>query len=183
MWMAVKACRYDRLEHTAPMKVFTHLDDALRLNEEETLLLDSVRALARDKLAPRAEAYDRSSEFPWDNVEDINALGLNTPCSSRKPMAGQPCPTASISPVCGKFPKLAPRPGAPRDKSLVARRHAKVSSAWDPICQIDRAPHGAGQGKHRWLAFVRVSPDTKFRAARDSHPVHVLSLYPIRAPP
>jgi hypothetical protein len=36
-----------------PVKVFSHLDDTLRLNEEETLLLDSVRALARDKIAPR----------------------------------------------------------------------------------------------------------------------------------
>lgn len=59
------------------MKVFAQLDDTLRLNEEESLLLDSVRALARDKIAPRAEGHDRDSSFPWDNVEDINALGLN----------------------------------------------------------------------------------------------------------
>jgi alkylation response protein AidB-like acyl-CoA dehydrogenase len=59
------------------MKVFSQLEDTLRLNEEETLLLDGVRALARDRLAPRAAAYDKSGDFPWDNVKDINELGLN----------------------------------------------------------------------------------------------------------
>ncbi len=59
------------------MRVFAQLDDTLRLNEEESLLLDSVRTLARDKIAPRAEGHDRDGSFPWDNVADINALGLN----------------------------------------------------------------------------------------------------------
>ena len=36
-----------------------------------------MRTLARDQIAPRAAAYDRSGEFPWDNVRAINALGLN----------------------------------------------------------------------------------------------------------
>lgn len=59
------------------MKVFHQLDATLDLDDEESLLLDSVRALARDRIAPRATAYDKSGEFPWDNVKDINALGLN----------------------------------------------------------------------------------------------------------
>jgi acyl-CoA dehydrogenase len=59
------------------MGVFERLDATLELPEEERLLLDQVKALARDKLAPRAAAYDRSGAFPWDNVRDINALGLN----------------------------------------------------------------------------------------------------------
>jgi acyl-CoA dehydrogenase len=42
------------------------------------MLLDSVRTLARDAIAPRAERYDRSGEFPWENVKAINALGLNS---------------------------------------------------------------------------------------------------------
>jgi len=41
------------------------------------MLLDSVQSLATERLAPRAADYDRSAEFPWDNVNDINALGLN----------------------------------------------------------------------------------------------------------
>jgi alkylation response protein AidB-like acyl-CoA dehydrogenase len=57
--------------------VFDRLDATLALNEDERMLLESVRSLARDELAPRAEGYDRSAEFPWDNVNAINALGLN----------------------------------------------------------------------------------------------------------
>ena len=59
------------------MKVFTQLDDTLQLNDEESLLLDSVRALSRDRIAARAADHDRDSSFPWDNVADINELGLN----------------------------------------------------------------------------------------------------------
>jgi acyl-CoA dehydrogenase len=53
------------------------LDALPPLSPEEAQILDSVRALARDKIAPSAEHYDRSAEFPWDNVRAINALGLN----------------------------------------------------------------------------------------------------------
>ena len=41
------------------------------------MLIESVRTLARDRIAPNAARYDRSGEFPWENVEAINALGLN----------------------------------------------------------------------------------------------------------
>jgi acyl-CoA dehydrogenase len=57
--------------------LFSRLDALPPLSPEERQLLDSVRALARDEIAPRAAAYDRSGEFPWDNVKAINALGLN----------------------------------------------------------------------------------------------------------
>jgi len=59
------------------LNVLERLDASLALSEDERLLLDSVRALAAEKIAPRAAGYDRSGEFPWDNVEAINALGLN----------------------------------------------------------------------------------------------------------
>ena len=59
------------------MNPFDRLDAALALPETERLLLDSVRTLAREQIAPRAAHYDRSGEFPWDNVQAINALGLN----------------------------------------------------------------------------------------------------------
>jgi len=59
------------------MDVLNQLDGTLDLNDEESLLLDSVRSLARDRLAPRAATYDRTGDFPWDNVKDINELGLN----------------------------------------------------------------------------------------------------------
>jgi acyl-CoA dehydrogenase len=41
------------------------------------MLVDSVKTLARETLAPRAAEFDRVAEFPWANVEAINRLGLN----------------------------------------------------------------------------------------------------------
>jgi len=57
--------------------LFNRLDALPPLSSEEQQLLDSVRALARDEIAPRAAEYDRKSEFPRANIEAINALGLN----------------------------------------------------------------------------------------------------------
>ncbi len=59
------------------MNVFDRLDRFPALNSEELALLENVRSLSREKIAARAEYYDRSAEFPWDNVNAINALGLN----------------------------------------------------------------------------------------------------------
>jgi acyl-CoA dehydrogenase len=59
------------------MSVFDRLDATLTLPDHERMVVASVQALARDEIAPRAEAIDRSGEFPWANVRAINALGLN----------------------------------------------------------------------------------------------------------
>ena len=59
------------------MNVFDRLDASVDFTAEERMLIDSVRALARDRIAPSAAEHDRSGEFPWDNVKAINALGLN----------------------------------------------------------------------------------------------------------
>ncbi len=59
------------------MNVLTRLDGSQKWTQEESMLLDSVRQLASEKIAPRAAAYDKSGEFPWDNIQEINALGLN----------------------------------------------------------------------------------------------------------
>jgi acyl-CoA dehydrogenase len=57
--------------------VFERLDALPALSQEERQLLDSVKALAHEEIAPRAAEYDRTGEFPWDNIRAINALGLN----------------------------------------------------------------------------------------------------------
>jgi acyl-CoA dehydrogenase len=57
--------------------LFARLDALPPLSPEERQLLDSVTALARDEIAPRAADYDRNAEFPWDNIRAINRLGLN----------------------------------------------------------------------------------------------------------
>ena len=59
------------------MSILDRLDARIPLSEDEQMLLDSVRALARDYIAPRAADYDRSKAFPWDNIRQINSLGLN----------------------------------------------------------------------------------------------------------
>jgi acyl-CoA dehydrogenase len=59
------------------MNLLERLDARVALDNEERMLLDSVRAMARDEIAPRAEHHDRTGEFPWKNVEAINTLGLN----------------------------------------------------------------------------------------------------------
>jgi acyl-CoA dehydrogenase len=59
------------------MNVFDRIDASVELPDHEVQLLASVRALANERIAPRAAHYDRSGEFPTENVEAINALGLN----------------------------------------------------------------------------------------------------------
>ena len=59
------------------MNILEKLDNRLVLAEEERMLMESVQSLAREQIAPRAEHYDRTGKFPWDNVKAINNLGLN----------------------------------------------------------------------------------------------------------
>jgi alkylation response protein AidB-like acyl-CoA dehydrogenase len=59
------------------LNVFHRLDATVRFSDEERMLLEAVRNLARERIAPRAAEYDRSGEFPWDNIRAINELGLN----------------------------------------------------------------------------------------------------------
>ncbi len=60
------------------MTVLDRLTAAIPLNESEAILVDSVRSLAKNVIAPKATSFDESGEFPWDNVRAINELGLNT---------------------------------------------------------------------------------------------------------
>jgi acyl-CoA dehydrogenase len=59
------------------MEVFRRIDAIPALSDEERLLLDSVRRVARGPIAERAAQHDASGAFPWDNVRALNALGLN----------------------------------------------------------------------------------------------------------
>jgi len=59
------------------LNIFERLDAAIELTDDESMLLDSVRALSRGEFTQRAALYDKSGEFPWDNVKAINNLGLN----------------------------------------------------------------------------------------------------------
>jgi len=59
------------------MKIFERFDRRQHWSEEEQLLLDSVRKMVEDEIAPRAAGFDRTGEFPWTNVKAIGELGLN----------------------------------------------------------------------------------------------------------
>ena len=59
------------------MQLFERIREAQPLSDDERMLVGLVRELVGDKIAPRAEAYDRDEAFPWDNIRDMNELGLN----------------------------------------------------------------------------------------------------------
>jgi len=62
--------------------VTTSTTAAYRLTEEQVLLRETVRALAEERIAPRAAEIDRSGDFPWDIKELLAAhdvLGLGFP--------------------------------------------------------------------------------------------------------
>ncbi len=60
------------------MRVFDRLDASVAFSDEERMLLESVRALAREEIAPRARHHDKSGQFPFENINKINKLGLNS---------------------------------------------------------------------------------------------------------
>jgi len=59
------------------MKLIEQVTKARNWSEEERLVLDQVQRIARDVIAPNAGPCDENSEFPWESVKAINALGLN----------------------------------------------------------------------------------------------------------
>jgi acyl-CoA dehydrogenase len=60
------------------MRIFDTLQQHRRWSQDEALVLDQVRRLAADLILPNAERFDRSGEFPWDNIKALNELGANT---------------------------------------------------------------------------------------------------------
>ena len=59
------------------MKLLDKVLNARNWNDEERQILAQVQRVADEVIAPNAEHTDRTAEFPWRNVEAINALGLN----------------------------------------------------------------------------------------------------------
>ncbi len=47
------------------------------LSEEQDALRKAARAVADDKIAPRAAEVDRTSEFPWDVYEALVEVDLH----------------------------------------------------------------------------------------------------------
>ena len=59
------------------MKLLDKIQTARAWNEEERAILEQVQRMVDDVIAPNAARIDETGEFPWVNVEAINALGLN----------------------------------------------------------------------------------------------------------
>lgn len=56
----------------------------LDLAPEKQTLVDRVGALARERFAPRAAAYDRTASFPADDFADLFQAGLHAPTVPRE---------------------------------------------------------------------------------------------------
>ena len=54
------------------------------LNQEQRMMLDTVKDIVREKIKPRAAEIDETGEFPWDTVEIYNENGLLTPLLPEK---------------------------------------------------------------------------------------------------
>ena len=59
------------------MKIFEQLASRRSFSEEECAVLEQVRRVAEEEVAPRAAALDRTGEFPWESLGAVNELGLN----------------------------------------------------------------------------------------------------------
>lgn len=51
----------------------------IELNEEQSMILSTVRDIAQEKIKPRAAEIDDKAEFPWDTVRVFTENGLLTP--------------------------------------------------------------------------------------------------------
>lgn len=59
------------------MKIFAHLDERRRWREDERILLEQVRRVADEVIAPNAARYDEEEQFPQTSIDAVTALGLN----------------------------------------------------------------------------------------------------------
>lgn len=59
------------------MKVFDQLARQRNWPEEERIVLDQVQKVADEIIEPNAARFDDTSEFPWESVNALMALGMN----------------------------------------------------------------------------------------------------------
>jgi len=56
----------------------------IELNQEQRMILKTVRDIAREKIKPRAAEIDEKAEFPWDTVKTYTENGILTPLVPEK---------------------------------------------------------------------------------------------------
>ena len=81
---AARACIID---DRPAMKIFDQLERRRTWSRRSRLLLDAVRRVADEVIAPEAAGFDKSGEFPWDNVKAHQRARAQRRCSCRRPMA------------------------------------------------------------------------------------------------
>ena len=59
------------------MKIFDQLARQRNWPEEERIVLDQVQKVADEIIEPNAARFDETSEFPWESVNALMALGMN----------------------------------------------------------------------------------------------------------
>ncbi|TNC93664.1 MAG: acyl-CoA dehydrogenase [Stygiobacter sp.] len=59
------------------MESFARFEQSRGWNEEETLVIEQVKRITTDIIAPNAEAFEGRKEFPWPNFEAFRQIGLN----------------------------------------------------------------------------------------------------------
>ncbi|MEO8898267.1 MAG: acyl-CoA dehydrogenase family protein [Candidatus Dormibacter sp.] len=107
------------------------------LSDEQREIRNTVRAFARDEVAPRAAAYDQSGEFPYDLVAGMARLGLFAlPFPESDGGAG-----GDFLSYC-----LALEEIARADASVAITLEAAVSLGISPIISF-----GTSEQKQRWL--------------------------------
>ena len=52
------------------------MHDSIYFEDHHLATREMVRAFAREEVAPVAGQFDKSQEFPWDNVKKMADLGL-----------------------------------------------------------------------------------------------------------
>lgn len=60
------------------MNILEQIRESRGWDADERMMLDQVQRVADDVIAPNAARLDETSEFPWENVQALNTLGLNT---------------------------------------------------------------------------------------------------------
>ena len=59
------------------MKVFENLERQRNWSQDERLVLEQVKRVAAEVIAPNAAEVDRTAKFPWDNIGALKAIGLD----------------------------------------------------------------------------------------------------------
>jgi alkylation response protein AidB-like acyl-CoA dehydrogenase len=60
----------------AVIRQYRGADVDFRFTEEQLMIQDVARRIAQEKIAPSAEHFDRSGEFPLDKIRNLGENGL-----------------------------------------------------------------------------------------------------------